>query len=224
MRILRNIVILAVVLASIYAAANMYWHNEQKGYVDHKAGDTQISCVVNSPDKKVVNLNSFGNPMQATYVESGAEGCITQKYPIVIFESTGKTKPNAWFQVIHSKNIPYFKGKPYVDSLKELKGIYPFYKLEADFSDAPSSNYGIVRLETFDWVAHAYGVVLDKDGTISSVVGGIRWGYMIEPLALFPKTIVPTALGKEQYDKDLAIFRKVLQEVKAAGNAPLPSS
>lgn len=206
-----------VVLFAGYKAATKYWAHLMETNNNLDQAPRQIACATESPLTKKVEFDSMTHPMKATYVEAGAADCITPHFPIVYFESLSGTRPNAWIHVIHSKNIAYFKGEPYVDSAPQLKGLYPFYTRQEYMTDAPSMGYDLLRTETLDWVGHAYAVTLGKDDEITGVLGGIRWGYLVKPLALRPVAITPTPLTKADWEKDLATFNAVLQKAKRDG-------
>lgn len=211
-------IIIGTLLVAFIAAQN-YWRHLMENNTNMDQAYRQRGCVTESPDKKIAEFESMGHGLKVAYVEAAAEDCITPHFPIVIFETTGSKQPDAWIHIVHSKNIPYFHGKPFIDSAPNRKTLYPFYSRQKTMTDAPAMGYHLIRTKTLDWVGHAYAVTLDKDDNITGVLGGIRWGYLIKPWALRPEAITPSPLSQEQWQKDFKTFNTLLQKVKQANQS-----
>ncbi len=173
---------------------------------------TTFSCIYDEKHH-TCDIASMGNDFVVNYIEHADTDCVNPSFPAI--HITTKSKHTAWLHVVRT-DTAVSTWQEFIDTVDQTQDpfLYPFYTREQDFYDAPCWTYTIFQKPLSFWRAHAYAVQIDCEAKTIECVGGISWGFELLEWLILPKCTVPSALTKQDWEKDWDVFKTALPEYK----------
>lgn len=155
-------------------------------------------------------IKSMNQNFHIAYVENATLDSFNPYFPAIHISTDAKH--NAWLHCVRVHGPLEYVGiwNEFVDTVPSDHPIYPFYCVGQDFYDAPLWIYSLLFKKSFEWIGHAYAVIVDRDEKIITCVGGISWGFKYVWWNLRPVMIDPMSLDFQNWQKDIDLFSKVL--------------
>jgi hypothetical protein len=153
---------------------------------------------------------SSGVIFDVYYIKNANHNCVNPYFPVILIKSN--IMHDGWVQIVQT-NSDDLALKLFIDYDPKMT-TEPFYSYAQHFYDAPLWTYNLFFKKSFKWNAHVFAIKIDKENQIIQILGGIGWGFELNPTNLRPKSYRPYLLNESEIAESWEVLRNKFPDYK----------